>query len=66
MNCKGYRRKQLWSNLRYYPFICLKKLRQVEKDLSLENQAPDRDLNLGPPECKTGKLTTQTQCLVIM
>jgi hypothetical protein len=58
MNWKGCGRKQSWPNLWYYPDICLDRLRKTVKTLSQDSWSPDRPLNLGPPECEAGVLTT--------
>jgi len=47
------------SNLRYYPGICLEKLRKATEILSHDSRYPDRYLKLGPPVCETGVLTTR-------
>jgi hypothetical protein len=50
--------------VRYYPIICLEELRKAMKNLSQDSRSPGRDLNLGPPECEAGLLTTQSLRLV--
>jgi hypothetical protein len=57
MNFKGCGRRRSWPNLRYYPDICLEGLRKTTK-LSQNSRALARNMNLGPPECKAGVLTT--------
>jgi hypothetical protein len=44
MNWKGYKRKQPWINLSYYPGICLMELRKLKKNLS-EYQVPELKFN---------------------
>jgi hypothetical protein len=57
-NWKGFGRKQLWRNLRYYPKIQLEGLRKTTKNLSQDSRSQGRDLNLGPPKYEVGVLTT--------
>jgi hypothetical protein len=61
MNWKGYRRKQSWPNLRYYPGICMLGQRKTTKNVSQDSQSPGQDLNLGSLEYKARMLTTQPQ-----
>jgi hypothetical protein len=59
MNSKGYGKKRSWPNLRYCPGICLDGLRKTTKKLSQDSKSVGRDLNPGPPDYKTGVLTTR-------
>jgi hypothetical protein len=47
MNWKGYGRKRLWPNLRYYPGICMEGLRKTTKSLTQAIRSPGRDSNPG-------------------
>jgi hypothetical protein len=49
-NSKGYGRKRSWSNLRYYPGLCLEGLRKITKSLSQNIRSSDRDLKTGLPD----------------
>jgi hypothetical protein len=64
MDWKGFGNMRLWSNLRYYPGICLKDTKKTTKELSQDSRFPDQDLNPGPPECEPGMLTTYPQSSV--
>jgi hypothetical protein len=59
VNRKGFGRKRLWPNVRYYPGICLDGLRKTTESLIQDSRSPDRDLNPGPPEYEAGALTTR-------
>jgi hypothetical protein len=52
--------------LRYYPGICLERLRQTIKNLSEDSLTPGRDLNPDPPEYEARVLTTWPQRSVKM
>jgi hypothetical protein len=58
MNFKGFRRKRLWTNLRYYPGSCLEGLRKTTKNLSQDIRSLDRDLNPGSPRSANHSTTT--------
>jgi hypothetical protein len=51
----------LWSNLKYYPAICLKILREPTENFSEHNWFPGQNFNMGFPEYKAGVVTTQLQ-----
>jgi hypothetical protein len=59
MNWKGCGMKWPWSNLKYYPGICLEGLRKTAKNLSLDSLSLGRDMRPGPPEYDAGVLHTQ-------
>jgi hypothetical protein len=59
MNWKGYGRKRSWTNLRYYPGICLEGMWKTTKNLGQESLYPGRDLNPLPPEYGAGVVTTR-------
>jgi hypothetical protein len=42
---EGCGKKRSWSNLRYYPGICLEELRKTMKILGQDIQYPAQDLN---------------------
>jgi hypothetical protein len=50
MNWTGFRRKQLFLNLMYYPGISLGRLRKATKPLSRYSRSLRRDLKPGPPK----------------
>jgi hypothetical protein len=55
---KGYGRKWLWGNFRYYPCIRLEELRKTTKNISQDSWSQGQDLNLGPPKYEAAVLTT--------
>jgi hypothetical protein len=59
MNCKGFRRRQSWPDLRYFPGIYLDGLRKTTKNLSQDILSPGRDLNPGLTEYESEVLTTR-------
>jgi hypothetical protein len=40
----------MWSNLKYYPGICLDRVRKITKTSVQDSRSPGRDLNPGPSE----------------
>jgi hypothetical protein len=46
--------KRQWSDLSYYPRICLKRLRKTMNNLSHDIRSPGRDLSPGPLENEAG------------
>jgi hypothetical protein len=54
INWKEFGTKQSWSNLRYYPGICVEGLRKTRKTLRQDSWSPGRDLNPGPAEKEAG------------
>jgi hypothetical protein len=48
-----FENKQLGSNLKYYPSICLIELRKIAKYPIQESRSPGRYLNPGPYEYET-------------
>jgi hypothetical protein len=64
MNWKGYGRKRSWPDWRYYPGICLERLRKTTKNLSQDIPSMGRDLNAGPPEYEVGVLTNRPRLSV--
>jgi hypothetical protein len=40
MNWKGYGKKQVWPDFRYYPGICLEELRKIIINFSQDSQCP--------------------------
>jgi hypothetical protein len=65
MNWKWYGRKRSWPNSRYYPGICLERLKKTMKTLSQDSRSPGRDLNPEPPEYEARVLTTLPWCLFL-
>jgi hypothetical protein len=55
-------RKQSWPNLRYYPGICVEKLRKTIKNLSQDSWSLSRDLNSGLPEYKANATFSKVLC----
>jgi hypothetical protein len=58
MNWKGFGRKWLWPNLRYYLGIHLEGLMKTMIILSQDSWSPSQDSNPGPPEYEAVVLTT--------
>jgi hypothetical protein len=50
--------KQSWSNLRYYPGICMEVLRKITKDLNQGNWSPGLDLKPRFPKYEAEVTTT--------
>lgn len=65
MNWKGYERKWLWANLRYYIDVCLNGLRKATKTLCHENRPARRGLNPKPVVYDAEMLTTRPRSSVI-
>jgi hypothetical protein len=61
MNIKGYGRKWLWPNLKYYFRIFLEELKNITKNISQDCGKPGLDLNPGLPEYKAKMLTTRSR-----
>jgi len=59
---KRCRRKQLWSNLKYYFSICLEGMRKTMRNPCQNTLSPGQDLNLGSEFCL---LTCDFRCLEI-
>jgi hypothetical protein len=62
MKWKGYGRKWTWPNLRYFPGVCMERMREITKNLSQDSRSPGEDLNPGPHKYEKGVVTVQTQC----
>jgi hypothetical protein len=65
MNWKGYGRKWMGPNLRYYPEISPEVLRKPSKNLSQDSGSSGRDLNPESPECEPRILPTWLQHLAM-
>jgi hypothetical protein len=66
MNWKGYGRKQLWSNLRYYTSICQEGLNKTTEILSQNGRTLNRNLNPGLPECEAAVPTTSASQQILL
>jgi hypothetical protein len=64
MNWKGFVRKWLRTNLRYYPGIRLEGAEENYENLSQDSRYPGRYFNPRPPEYEAGVLTTRPRRMV--
>jgi hypothetical protein len=55
--------KRSWPNFRFYPSICLERLRKSPKKTCQDTRCRGRDFNLGPPEYE-GLFTTRPRLSV--
>jgi hypothetical protein len=55
-NCKEMEGSGRGLILRYYPGICLVRVRKTTTNLSQDSRSLGRDLNPGPPEYEAGAL----------
>jgi hypothetical protein len=53
-------------NLRFYPGIFLKGLKETTKNLSKDSQSSGVDLNLEPPEYEAGPIDHDFRCLIVL
>jgi hypothetical protein len=64
MPSKGYGRKWSWPNLRYYPCICLEKLRKITKT-SVRTSGLRAKIWTGDLKYEAGVLTARPKCSVL-